>query len=122
MSLLERLKVNGNINTPVKESVDKVDTKKSQALKAKVEKENAAKAKVAKAKSASTPRSVGSQKQCRSAQQSLKSGGKGLGGLLNAGGSHGGQTQQGNVNPDGSRSSNSDNLGEEWRRNNGYHY
>lgn len=122
MSLLERLKVNGNINTPVKERVDKVDTKKYQALKAKVEKENAAKAKAAKAKSASASRSVGSQKQGRSAQQSLKYGGKGLGGLLNTGASHAGQTQQGNVNPDGSRNSNSDDLDEEWRRNNGYHY
>lgn len=118
MSLLERLKE----NAPVKDRVDKVNTKKYQTLKAKVEKENAAKAKAVKAKSASASKSVNGQKQGKSAQRSLKSGGKGLGGLLNAGGSHGGQTQQGNVNPDGSKSSNSDDLDEEWRRNNGYHY
>lgn len=41
--------------------------------------------------------------------------------VLNAGGSHGGTTQQGNVNPDGSRSNNSDDLDEQWRRRNGNH-
>lgn len=37
------------------------------------------------------------------------------------GGSHGGTTQQGDVNPDGSRNINRDDLDEEWRRRNGYH-
>lgn len=44
-----------------------------------------------------------------------------LSNILNAGGSHSGTTQQGNVNPDGSRSNNNDDLDEEWRRRNGYH-
>lgn len=42
--------------------------------------------------------------------------------VLNVGGgSHGGTTQQGDVNPDGSRNINRDDLDEEWRRRNGYH-
>lgn len=47
--------------------------------------------------------------------------GKGLTNVQNAGGSHSGATQQGNVNPDGTRSYNSDDLDEQWRRRNGYH-
>lgn len=42
-------------------------------------------------------------------------------GINTAAGSHGGQTQQGNVNPDGSANSNDDDMDEQWRRRNGYH-
>lgn len=131
MSLLERLKVNGNINTPVKERVDKVDTKKYQSLKAKVLKEKEkepmvtrdgeAKAKVTKGKSTSISQSA-YHRQDPPSLPSLGAGSKGLGRLLGGSGSHGGQTQQGNVNPDGSGNSNSDDLDEQWRRRNGYSY
>lgn len=119
MQLLERL----GLNAPVKERVDKVGTKKYQVLKAKVEKENAAKSKSAKVSSASHSTGNHNQGQGKSAQSALRSGSQGLDGHLNVGaGSHGGRTQQGNVNPDGSRSSCSDDMDEEWRRRNGYHY
>lgn len=127
MSLLERL----NINAPIKERVDKVDTKKYQALKTnvlkekekepKVKKNAEARAKVTKGKNTSISHTV-TNRQGPPSLPSLGGGSKGLGRLLGGSGSHGGQTQHGNVNPDGSGNSNSDDLDEQWRRRNGYSY
>ena len=131
ISLVNRL----GIHAPVKERVDKVDTKKYQALKEKVLKEEAAreakeKAKAAAAKSNASARRTNSRSAPPtgrtvkgSSRAPLMPPLKGAGLQSDNIGPHGGETQQGNVNPDGTRSQNSDDRDEEWkRRNGGYYY
>lgn len=76
----------------------------------------------AKAAVKSGPAVKHSSQSPKQSSKTAHANGKGLSNALNAGGgSHGGTSQQGDVNPDGSRSYNSDDLDEQWRRRNGYH-
>jgi hypothetical protein len=128
ISLLSRL----GINVPVKERADKVDTKKYQALKEKVLKEEAAKAKAAagrtsKAVAGRRVSARGSSSMGRTAKSSSRSSlmpsARSLGGMRQDNiGPQGGQTQPGDVNPDGSRSHSDDDMDEEWKRRNGGYY
>ena len=136
ISLVNRL----GFHAPVKERVDKVDTKKYQALKEKVLKEEAAKRAEEKAKekaaaktaAAKAGRTAGKGRYSSpssgrtvkgSSRTSLMPPLKGAGLQTDNIGPHGGETQQGNVNPDGTRSHNSGDMDEEWkRRNGGYYY
>ena len=128
ISLLSRL----GINVPAKERVDKVDTKKYQALKEKVLKEETAKAKAAagrtsKAVAGRRVSAWGGSSMGRTAKSgtrsSLMPSARSLGGMRQDNiGPQGGQTQPGDVNPDGSRSHSDDDMDEEWKRRNGGYY
>lgn len=136
ISLVNRL----GIHAPAKERVDKVDTKKYQALKEKVLKEEAVKRAEEKAKEKAAAKTAAAKAErtagkgrCSSPPTGRTVKGSSRTSLMpplkDAGlqtdniGPHGGETQQGNVNPDGTRSHNSDDMDEEWKlRNGGYYY
>lgn len=128
------------IHVPVKERVDKVDTKKYRTLKEKVLKEEAAKRTEEKAKEKAAAKTAAAKAGRTAGKDRFSSSPTGrtvkgssraslMPPLKRAGlqtdniGPHGGETQQGNVNPDGTRSHNSDDMDEEWkRRSGGYYY
>lgn len=97
---------------------------KLESLKLQTDYVSVSDKKKAEAKTAvkSGPAVKHSSQPSKQSSKTAPANGKGISNALNAGGgSHGGTSQQGDVNPDGSRSYNSDDRDEQWRRRNGYH-